>query len=87
MKLLQYIAPPFFDSVLSSGDHESALEICRIWALADPEGAGPHFSMARVYTEMGDIEGAKRCFNLIIDKFDGTRSADFARRRLEALGE
>jgi CubicO group peptidase (beta-lactamase class C family) len=76
---------PFFDQTLSRGEHEKALEICRVWALADPAGAGPLFSMARVYTAMGDPASAGDCFRKIIDKDPDGRAASFARERLEAL--
>jgi CubicO group peptidase (beta-lactamase class C family) len=76
---------PFFDQTLSRGEHEQALEICRVWALSDPAGAGPLFSMARVYTAMGDPASAGDCYRKIIENDPDGRAASFARERLEAL--
>lgn len=77
---------PYFDDVLTSGQHEKALDICRIWALAAPVSAGPLFSMARVYAAMEDTAGAQRCYEEIVARFSGERAAEGARRRLETLG-
>ena len=66
------------------GDHAKALEICRVWALADPGVAGPYFSMARVYKAQGKTEEANKCYRQIIEMNPEGRSADAARRALEA---
>lgn len=85
---LQLLAPahvgPLFDRTLSSGDHAQALELCEVWALADPGVVGPYFSMARVYKAQGKTEEAKSCYRKIIEMNPEGRAADAARRALEA---
>jgi tetratricopeptide (TPR) repeat protein len=76
---------PYFDETLMAGDSENALELCRIWALANPGTAGPYFSMARVYRSQGDIEQLRATYERILEIQPEGRSADAARRALEEL--
>jgi CubicO group peptidase (beta-lactamase class C family) len=84
---LQILTParigPFFEEVLTSGDYDKALEVCKIWSEANPGTPGPYFSMARVYKARGDVEQAKSCYRKIIEMQPEGRAAEFARQRLE----
>ena len=68
-----------------SGDHEKALDVCRIWALANPGTVGPYFSMARVYRALGDTEHLRTTYERILEIQPEGPAADNARRALEGL--
>jgi len=76
---------PYFDETLMSGESEKALELCRIWALANPGTVGPYFSMARVYRSQGNIEQLRATYERILEIQPEGRSADAARRALAEL--
>lgn len=86
---LQLLTPsqvgPYFDETFMSGDSEKALEICRIWALANPGAVGPYFSMARVYRDLGNVEQLRAMYERILEIQPEGRAADNARRALEEL--
>ena len=85
---LQLLAPervgPLFDRTLAAGEHDKALELCVVWALANPGVVGPYFSMARVYNAQGKTEEAKSCYRKILEMNPEGRAADAARKMLEA---
>jgi tetratricopeptide (TPR) repeat protein len=74
---------PFFEEFLMKGDHDKALEICSVWALANPGAPGPYFSKARIYKAMGDKDEAKACYRKIIDMQPEGRAAEAARKMIE----
>jgi tetratricopeptide (TPR) repeat protein len=76
---------PLFESMLMAGDHADALEVCKVWAMANPGTAGPYFSMARVYTAQNEIDRVKATYRKILEMQPEGRSAKVARERLEAL--
>jgi tetratricopeptide (TPR) repeat protein len=87
---LQLLTPsrigPYFEEVMASGDLDLAIEVCEIWALADPGVAGPYFSMARVHRAQGNIEQLKATYERILEIQPEGPAADAARRALEDLG-
>ena len=87
---LQLVMParigPYFDEVFLSGDLAEALEICRVWALADPGAVGPYFSMARVYRAQEDTERLKATYEHILEMQPDGPAAETARRALAELG-
>jgi CubicO group peptidase (beta-lactamase class C family) len=74
---------PFFEQVLSAGDYEKALEVCSVWALANPGTPGPYFSLARVHKGRGDVDEAKACYHKIIEMQPDGRAAEAARKMME----
>ena len=60
-----------------------ALELCKVWALADPGTVGPYFSMARVDQAMGKPDEARNRYHKIIEMDPEGRSAASARKTLE----
>jgi CubicO group peptidase (beta-lactamase class C family) len=74
---------PYFEEVVASGDYDRALELCRVWAAANPDTPGPYFSMARVYEAKEDAENTKSCYRTIIEMEPEGRAAETARKRLE----
>lgn len=76
---------PMFDRALMAGEHDRALSICKVWALANPGTPGPYFSMARIHRAQGDGEAAAAAYRKILEMQPEGRAAEAARRALDDL--